>query len=228
MVSRLKIVLVEDHLNLREILANYLSQEGHHIIQAADAQDLDEALAREEVGIVVLDLNLPGEDGLSIASRLKSSRPNLFIVMLTARQRSEDRVKGYESGADVYITKPSSALELSAAIKSFERRRQAAIDSEPSLRLNVHRRELIGQISVGLNAVELLLLKALSLAPEQRLEYFRLLELLEIGVDARGKAGLEVHITRLRKKMVDVGAKAPAIRAIRNKGYQLVERVTLT
>jgi len=228
MVSRLKIVLVEDHLNLREILANYLSQEGHHVIQAADAQDLDEALTREEVDIVVLDLNLPGEDGLSIASRLKASRPNIFIVMLTARQRSEDRIKGYESGADVYITKPSSALELSAAITSFERRRQAAIDSGPSLKLNVQRRELIGESNVALNAVEITLLKALTQATEQRLEYFRLLELIDIGLDAKGKAGLEVHITRLRKKMIEVGAQAPAIRAIRNEGYQLVERITLT
>lgn len=228
MAAPLKIVLVEDHMNLREILANYLSQEGHYVTQAADAEEMDEALAKAEVDIVVLDLNLPGEDGISIARRLKRIRPKIFIIMLTARQRPEDRVKGYESGADLYITKPSSALELSAAIHSFNRRRRADQSNQSAIRLHVQRRELIGQGSMPLNSVEMVLLKALSQAPEQRLEYFRLLELFDADMDAKGKSALEVHVTRLRKKLVEVGAQPPAIRAIRNEGYQLVEPITLS
>jgi DNA-binding response OmpR family regulator len=228
MVTPLKIVLVEDHQNLREILAKYLGNQGHIVIQAADAEELDETLAKEEVDIVVLDLFLPGEDGLSIARRLKEVRPLLFIIMLTARQKPEDRIKGYEHGADVYISKPSSALELSAVIDSYRKRLSAELPQQSNLNVSVQRRELVGQKVIGLNTVELTLIKALTQAPDQRLESYKLIALFDNTVDERSKSALEVHMARLRKKMIDVGAHAPAIRSIRNYGYQLVEHVTIS
>jgi DNA-binding response OmpR family regulator len=227
MATHLKIVIVEDHLELRKIIATFLSEDGHYIFQAADAEDLDQILIKEAIDIVVLDLNLPGEDGISIAKRLKKSSPKLFIIMLTARQKPEDRVKGYDSGADLYITKPSSASELSAAINSFSRRLSAELYTQSNIQLISRRCELSGNGRVTINAVEMSLLKALCQAPEQRLEYYKLLELFDTKLDTKAKSALEVHITRLRKKLVDVGAQPPAIRAIRNEGYQLVESITI-
>tara|TARA_B110000503_G_C7092601_1_gene390087 strand:- start:52 stop:765 length:714 start_codon:yes stop_codon:yes gene_type:complete len=224
----LKIALVEDHDNLREVLANYLIFQGHVVLQATDADDLDEILATHEVEIVVLDLNLPGENGLSIAKRLKVVRPHLFIIMLTARQSPEDRLKGYEHGADVYISKPSSALELSAVIDSYEKRLQAGPQKEHTLKLSVKRQVLIGQNVISLNSIELTLLKALSQATDQQLESFKLISLFDDTLNTKSKSALEVHITRLRKKMIEVGAEAPAIRSIRNFGYKLVQTVTIS
>lgn len=227
MATHLKLVIVEDHLDLRKILATYLSENGHIIYEAADAEELEAILIKEIVDIIILDLNLPGEDGISIAQRLKKTNPKLFIIMLTARQKPEDLIKGYNSGADLYITKPSSANELSAAINSFSRRLSADKNEQASIQLVTRRNELSGTKKQNLNTVEVLLLKALVLAPNHQLEYYKLLELFDTELDAKGKSALEVHMTRLRKKLVDVGAEPPAIRAIRNEGYQLVVDVTL-
>lgn len=84
-------------------------------------EDLDD-LAAHTFDLLILDLNLPGENGLSIAQRYKRANPGCYIIMLTARSRLEDKVAGYESGADIYLTKPVSSAELIAAIKSLARR----------------------------------------------------------------------------------------------------------
>lgn len=220
------VLIVEDHDNLRNILATHLTQHGYHVKGTPDAEGIQSLMASQSFDVVVLDLNLPDEDGLSVAKRLRRSHPNIFIIMMTARNSSAEKVAGYQSGADVYITKPSLGDELIAAVNSW--RRRTYLNETPSgLRLNLQRRELIGTEKVSLGGAETMILHAMCLASNYRVEYFRLIELLDLDVDAKGKASLEVHIARLRKKLMQVGCAKPAIKAIRNEGYQLVEPVTV-
>lgn len=227
MAAALNVLIVEDHDRLREILLQHLVQHGCHATGVSDAEGLHDVMSRRSFDVVVLDLNLPDEDGLSLARRLRAASPEIFIIMMTARNSPADRIAGYESGADVYISKPSSGEELLAAINSWRRRADIQSQSQHEVRLNIQRRELQGTEVVTLSAVEVRVLQGLALAPGLKLEYFRLLELIEHELDARGKASLEVCVARLRKKLTQAGFPAPAIKSIRNEGYQLVEGLVL-
>ena len=227
MAAALNVLIVEDHDRLREILLQHLVQHGCHAFGVSDAEGLQDVMSRESFDVVVLDLNLPDEDGLSLARRLRAASPEIFIIMMTARNSPADRVAGYESGADVYISKPSSGEELLAAINSWRRRADIQSQTHRDVRLNVQRRELQGAAVVTLSAVEVRVLQGLALAPGLKLEYFRLLELIEHELDAKGKASLEVCMARLRKKLTQAGFPVPAIKSIRNEGYQLVDGLML-
>jgi|AntAceMinimDraft_13_1070369.scaffolds.fasta_scaffold08234_2 two-component system phosphate regulon response regulator OmpR len=223
----LHVLIVEDHDNLRDMLVRHLGQHGYLAVGTSDAIGLQELMSRQVFDAVVLDLTLPDEDGLSIAKRLRASCPGIFIVMMTARNSNADRILGYDSGADVYITKPSSGEELLAALNSWKRRANTEPEVSSRIQFNVQARELIGLGRVALGAAETTLLQCLCLAPNLRLEHFRLLDALGYSVDAKGKAALEVHMARLRKKLLEVGCAKPAIKAIRSEGYQLVEPIVL-
>ncbi len=221
------VLIVEDHDNLRDILVRHLIGHGYLAVGTSDATGLQALMGKQVFDAVVLDLNLPDEDGLSIAKRLRVTCPGIFIVMMTARNSNNDRILGYDSGADVYITKPSSGEELLAALNSWKRRTLAEPEVSSRIQFNVQAREVIGDERMALGAAETTLLQCLCLAPNLRLEYFRLLEALDYSMDTKGKAALEVHMARLRKKLLQVGCEKPAIKAIRNEGYQLVELIIL-
>ncbi len=108
----LKVVVVEDQADLREVIVAFLGKQAHDVRGFDCADDLDEHLAKDWVDVLILDLNLPGEDGYSISERLRNAHPDIYIIMLTARTAVEDRVKGYASGADIYLDKPVSPIEL--------------------------------------------------------------------------------------------------------------------
>ena len=197
MDTNLKIALVEDHDDLRDLLTRDISKAGYLVHTAEAAEDLDELLAKTVVDILILDLNLPGEDGLSIAMRLKRSNPDLYIVMLTARRREQDRIDGYQSGADIYLTKPVSSPELLAALGSVSRRLLSRHD-QLDVALNVRTMTLTGTKEVELNRHETIILKALNESINGNLPYFRLLELCdETEMSEQSKAALEVRIVRL-------------------------------
>lgn len=225
MDTALKIALVEDNDDLRDLLCRDISRAGFVVESAECAEGLDELTARNAFDLLILDLNLPGEDGLSIAQRYKRANPNIYIIMLTARSRIEDKVVGYESGADIYLAKPIASAELIAAIKSLARRltlHAAAFE----VVLNVRQMVLTGVKSVELNRQEAVMLKALSESVNGNLPYYRLLELSgEEEVSECSKGTLEVRILRLRKKLADAGVEGKSIRAIRGEGYQLLQRI---
>lgn len=225
MASSLRIVLIEDSDDLRDLLCRDITRGGYLVECAECGESLDELSSYTAFDLLILDLNLPGEDGLSIAQRYRRANPDSYIIMLTARGRLEDKVVGYESGADLYLTKPIASAELMAAIKSVERR----LYKEPAgfqLVLNVLMMTLTGEKSVELNRQEVAVLKALSESASGSLPYYRLLELCgETVVDETAKATLEVRIVRLRKKLTEVGVEGKGIRAIRSEGYQLLQQV---
>jgi two-component system phosphate regulon response regulator OmpR len=227
MDSLLKVALVEDNDDLRDLLKRDISKAGYTVSAAESAEDLDDLVTHTHIDLLILDLNLPGEDGLSIAKRYKRSNPGLYIIMLTARAREQDRIDGYESGADVYLTKPISSVELMAAIGSVSRRLMKLHDPQDVI-LNTRTMTLTGVKTVELGRIEIVLLKALNESPNGNLPYFRLLELCgEIEMNEHSKAALEVRVVRLRKKLSDAGIEGKGIRAIRGEGYQLLSRIKI-
>ncbi len=132
--SRLdKIVIVDDDARIRDLLRRFLSQEGFDVLLAEDGRALDRILQRETIDLLVLDLMLPGEDGLSICKRLRNTGTKTPVIMLTAKGEDVDRINGLEIGADDYLGKPCNPRELLARIHAVLRRRpQAEIPGAPA------------------------------------------------------------------------------------------------
>lgn len=227
MQASLTIGVVEDHDDLRESLVRTLRGLGHDAHGSASAEEFVEAAPLLPYQLLLLDLNLPGEDGLSLAARLKRVNPHLRVIMMTTRTRLDQRVQGYESGADLYLPKPIAKEELVAVLNSMARQLMAERPGTAEgvgevLRFDPQSLLLRGPLgSVDVTEREGALLMALANAPEQVLEYWQLLECLHLEVEGEGKAVLAVAVTRLRDKIHQVCRRAQVIRSLRSKGYQL-------
>ena len=224
MAAHLSIVLVEDNDDLRELTADALRDEGHRVVALSCAEELEDQARGVAADVFLIDLNLPGEDGFSLSRRIRQVHPLVGIIIISARSDLQDKVVGYDSGADWYLPKPVPFAELSAALKSFARRRQAQqVDTVmPSGGLRLQQRELHGPVgNVRLTPAEENLLTALARAPSGRLENWQLLELFGLDSADVSKTSLEVRITRLRKKLSQVGAQGLCLESIRGIGYQL-------
>lgn len=222
MVTRLNIVVVEDNDELRAATVDALRQEGHKVLGLDCAESMPEQPALTLVDLFIIDLNLPGEDGLSLAQRIRQSHPAIGIIIVTARSDSSQKQEGYNKGADIYMTKPVALAELSAAVKSLGRRLRG-IFSTDSLVLSMSKLSLQGPHgkSIGLTSTEATLLATFNLAPDRRVEKWQLIEALEKDSADNPLATIELVIVRLRKKIRELGINDPAIKVIRNWGYQL-------
>jgi two-component system phosphate regulon response regulator OmpR len=234
--SRLdKIVIVDDDARIRDLLRRYLSQEGFDVLLAEDGRALDRILQRETIDLVVLDLMLPGEDGLSICRRLRAAGIKTPVIMLTAKVEDVDRIKGLEIGADDYLGKPFNPRELLARIHAVLRRRpQNESPSAPSsadhevivfgafsLDLGIRSLTKKGE-DMPLTSGEFAMLKALARHPKQSLTRDKLAQL------ARGREfepfdrSLDVQISRLRK-MIELDPASPKIiQTVWGVGYVFV------
>ncbi|MBK6999256.1 MAG: response regulator transcription factor [Rhodoferax sp.] len=223
MNSILKLLVVEDHHGLREVTVETLVDQGHQVIGVDCAEAVGELPADFTPDIAIVDLNLPGEDGLQLAARLRQVQPGIGIIMVTARHALHEKLAGYEHGADLYLTKPTAPEELSAAVEALARRiKLTATDRTSGYGLNVHERILHTPCgNVALRSAEANLLHSLALAPDQTLETWQLLERLGKTVDEDGKAQLQVLASRLRSKLAEHGLPDRCLRAERNKGYRL-------
>ena len=229
MDTPLNIVVVEDHADLREATVAALCRMGHDARGIDCAEALDDELGSFRADLLVLDLNLPGEDGLSLARRIRAAEPGIGIIMVTGRTQLNDRMRGYGSGADIYLPKPASVEELGAAIQALARRIRPPASAQGGLSLNPITLQLQGpQQLVDVSDHESTLLLALSKAKDHRLESWQLMELSGSAMEEQSKAALEVQIGRLRKKLEQAGAPAPTIKAIRGSGYQLCVAVEIT
>ena len=227
MAAQLKIAVVEDNDDLRDSLLDVLGAHGYRVLGFSCAEDLVDAPLTESFGLMILDLNLPGEDGLSLASRLKHVQPGLRVIMMTTRTALGDRVRGYDAGADLYLPKPVAEAELVAAVNAVRRQIASHAGKVPggaSGALRIDSRALVLRGPRGsrpLNASEVRLLMALARAPEQRLEHWQLLQIIGLDLDAAGTANLAVRMTRLRAKFSEVGGPQIVVRSLRTAGYQL-------
>jgi DNA-binding response OmpR family regulator len=227
MDSTLNIVLVEDHDALREITADVLRQAGHHVTSLTCAEEMDEVVGGGAVDLFVLDLNLPGEDGISLAQRVRQAHPAVGIIMVTARGTPEQMTSGYSSGADMYLVKPLASETLIAAVDSLGRRLKPAPQVH-GLQLNTADLTLSGPLgTVTLQEVESTLLTAFARAPGQRLETWQIAEILGNPDNGFSKSGIEVRMTRLRKKLRSCGANSGCIKSLRTVGYQLCETLRI-
>jgi DNA-binding NarL/FixJ family response regulator len=127
------ILLVEDNLALNAVLTEIISGAGHNILSYMNAEDIPETVEYE---IAILDLNLPGEDGLSLARRIKSKNPDIGIILMTVRSELSDRLKGYNVGADVYLAKPVDPNELLAVLNSLGNRLSDKLISKSTQEFN--------------------------------------------------------------------------------------------
>jgi DNA-binding response OmpR family regulator len=218
----LRILVVEDYDDLRDAICRVLAEEGHEVIGVGMAEDVDDTPVGFVPDLYVLDLNLPGEDGISLAMRIRRSEPSVGIVIVSARTSVTDRIFGYSSGANIYLTKPISLEELLAVVAGFAQRLME-IDQrkECALVLQLLSMRVIGtNYSARLTQAEMVLLAAFSRAAQQSLEHWQVAAHLGQGEDL-AKQNLEVKLGRLRKKLIACGAHAPAIQSIRGVGYRL-------
>ncbi len=224
----MNIVVVEDHQDLRELFVQHLLKDGFHVVGVNCGEELDDHLTNASVDLLILDLNLPGENGLDIACRMREAQTTLNIIMLTARTSESDRILGYERGADLYLPKPISPQELSAAVKAVHRRLLTTTDATSQLTLNLSRMVIASTMGeVNLSKSDTALLKALASAPDRRLAYWRLFEVTERGQNELAKGQLELQVYRLRKKFLEIGIGEDLIKAVRREGYQLTESLQI-
>ncbi len=224
MAAQLSIVLIEDNDDLRELTAEALREEGHRVVALSCAEELEDQSKGESPDVYLIDLNLPGENGFSLSARIRQAQPLVGIFILSARSALDDKIAGYDCGADLYLSKPVSLAELSAALSSFARRHLAErIETHtPAGALRLVGRDLQGpEGPVRLSVSEALLLTAFARAPSGRLESWQILELIKSDQGELNKSSLELRIVRLRKKLQQVGAPANALESIRSVGYQL-------
>lgn len=221
------LLLVEDHEDLRAELAFQLRYHRMDVIEAADAQDCDRVLASQSPDIIVLDINLPDRSGYAIASEIKQRQPQLGIIMLTARAELDDRVLGFEVGADVYLVKPVDFRELHACIKSLLARLSVA-GNQARWRFSESSRLLT---TPDQNTLELTTLEALtfltmlqsrgSICPREKLH-----EVLGFSGLDLNDIRLNTLISRLRRRLVQFN---PELRIVtwRSKGYAYVGPLVL-
>lgn len=225
------IALVEDNSSLRTELVFHLNCAGFVATGLADGAALDQHLACLPCSLVILDLGLPGEDGLSICRRLRASRPEIGIVMLTARGMAGDRLAGLQDGADAYLVKPTPPEELLAVVRNLLRRLQASTrPPEPrswcfnaaTLRLTTP-----AGLALTLTHAESTLLQTLlrhAPGPASRRQLVEALGGNYLDFDERR---LEMAISRLRRKPAQAAPDEEPIRAARGVGYQLTVACTL-
>lgn len=227
----LEIVIIEDNADLNELLVEGLSGGAYKVHGFATARDYERSAVRGDV--FLLDLNLPEEDGLAFAVRLKTARPEAGIVVLSARSGVEARIAAYRSGVDTFLRKPCELDEVLAALSSSARRVQYTTSTVPvseglTLTLFTLGMRLSGaRAHVDLTEDEVRLILALQSAPEQWLAYADIIRLFDSSGQLKLPT-LEVRIARLNRKLRPVTGADRLIRAIRNTGYKLVRRVALS
>jgi len=229
-----RILVTDDDTRIRDLLRRYLTQEGFDVILAEDGKALTRALLRDTVDLIVLDLMMPGEDGLSICRRLRAANDRTPIIMLTAKGEDVDRIVGLEVGADDYLAKPFNPRELLARIHAVLRRRPptevpgAPSSEEETVQFGPFVFDM-GQRTLHKNGDELPLttgefamLKALVRHPRQPMSREKLAQL------ARGRGfepfdrSLDVQVSRLRKMIESDPASPRHIQTVWGVGYVFV------
>jgi len=230
--NTVKILVVDDDLALRNLLCEYLDKQGFNVDAVADGKALDKYLEHSSVDLMIIDLMMPGEDGLSIIKRL-NGRLNIPIIMLSACGEDVDRIIGLEVGADDYLSKPFNPRELLARIRSVLRRRTGGNVVELGVEGNVYKfgvfnfdvsQQLLsrGDKAVTLTSGEFSLLKIFVENPKKVLSRDSLLEQLK-GYDcAPFDRSVDVRIMRLRHKIEEDTASPVFIRTVWGEGYQFM------
>lgn len=229
-----KILVVDDDPDLRWMVNKYLSKHDFSVTLAEDGEKMRAALDRETFDLAILDINLPGEDGLSLARYLRSNH-QIGIIMLSAAAEVFDRIVGLEMGADDYVTKPFEPRELLARVKSVLRRLESNVETETagasakrvefgeySLDLESHQLLDKDDQQVLLTSMEFDLLKAFAENPNKVLNRDQLLSLSHNRDWDPFDRSIDIRITRLRRKIEKHPSKPQIIKTVRGAGYIFV------
>jgi two-component system OmpR family response regulator len=232
------ILIVDDHRDIRDLVSRALTKEGFRVSTAADGRAMRKVLADSRIDLVLLDLMLPGEDGLSLCRALRAES-NMPIIMLTAKGDEVDRVIGLEMGADDYLPKPFGSRELIARIKAVLRRSNEKLPISKSAQhptrhvfdrwtLDTGARELLRDdgVSVPLSTGEYDLLVALVERPQRVLSRDQLLDLARGRTSAGLDRSIDTQVSRLRKKLELDAADPKIIKTVWGGGYMFTPAVS--
>jgi two-component system OmpR family response regulator len=231
------ILIVDDDAEIRSLLSQYLVKSGLRVTAVADGREMWQALDAGRIDLIVLDLMLPGDDGLTLCRNLRA-KSDIPVIMLTARGEETDRIVGLEMGADDYLAKPFSARELLARIKAILRRARSLPenlqpDSVKHIRfadwvLDTAQRQLISATSVvtPLSGAEYRLLRIFLSHPNRVLNRDQLVDLTQ-GKEADPlDRSIDVQVSRLRHRLGDDPREPRLIKTVRGEGYVLAVTVT--
>jgi two-component system phosphate regulon response regulator OmpR len=232
--ERVKVLVLDDEPDLRALLQRYLSERGFDVRAIADAVQLDRLLQRERFDVLVLDIMMPGEDGLSVCRRLRAQGESIPIIMLTARGDAVERIIGREMGADDYLSKPFDPRELVACINAQTRRQRLLCAktlnaAEEAVRFGPFtfhmqaRRLTRGQDAIDLTGGEISLLQVLILHAGRPLGRDRLLQLTRGRDSDHGDRSVDVQIMRLRRVLEEDPTQPRYIQTVRSLGYLFVQ-----
>ncbi|AST35055.1 response regulator [Ralstonia solanacearum] len=231
-MSSTKILVVDDDVELRDLLREYLSQQGFAVSVMHDGDGLAARLERERPALVVLDLMMPKVDGLSALRDLRARNDDMPVILLTARSDEIDRIIGLEIGADDYLGKPFSPRELLARINAVLRRRQAVAPAAPEdrdsfgfgpFKLNFRMRTLFrGDRALAISDTEFALLKLLVTHAMQVLTREHIVELMYGPGSGVSDRGIDVQIWRLRRVLEEDAQRPRYIQTVRGRGYTFV------
>ena len=221
------VLVVDDEPVVRDVVVRYLEQEGYRTLQAGDGDSARDLIERETPSLVVLDLMLPGTDGLALCGWIRA-RSQLPVIMVTALGEEADRLTGLELGADDYLTKPFSPRELVARVKAVLRRASAAIEPGAPARIEVGdlvvdpgRREVRKSGSpLRLTALEFDLLSFLAENPNRVFSRRELMDSVWGYTSVVDTGTVTVHIRRLREKIEDDPSRPQRLETVWGSGYR--------
>lgn len=235
------ILVVDDDRDIRELITDYLIKSGYRATGAANGREMRAVLSSSLVDLVVLDIMMPGDDGLTLCRQLRSDpRQNLPVLMLTARSEETDRILGLEMGADDYLIKPFVARELLARIKAILRRTRALppnlhitgagrIIAFGEWQLDTSARHLLDSdgVIVALSGAEYRLLRVFLDHPQRVLNRDQLLNLTQ-GRDAElFERSIDLLVSRLRQRLREDAREPAYIKTVRSEGYVLASSVVI-
>jgi two-component system, OmpR family, response regulator len=228
-----RILFVEDDVAISQLLTETLQEYGYAVIGANSAEQMDSRLSHEAIDLVMLDIMLPGEDGLSICRRLRANS-SLPIIIVTALGEDMDRILGLEIGADDYVTKPFNTRELVARVRALLRRARGPFRGDwpkpmgfAGWRLYPRERQLVGPegAKVTTTSAEFDLLLAFCQNPGRILSRDQLLELTHNGMAGPVERSVDVHVSRVRQKIEPDPREPTLIKTVRLGGYVFTAQV---
>lgn len=236
------VLIVDDDRDIRELVSGYLKRNGLRVTLAADGRQMRSFLERDRVDLIVLDIMMPGDDGLVLCRELRSGRYAATpVLMLTARNDEMDRILGLEMGADDYLAKPFAARELLARIKAILRRARmlppnlqiseaGQLLSFGNWRLDTVARHLLDQdgTAVALSGAEYRLLRVFLDHPQRVLSRDQLLNLTQGREAELFERSIDLLVSRLRQRLRDDAREPSHIKTVRNEGYVLAMPVEIT
>ncbi len=232
MSSNIHLLVVDDDQDIRELLQEYLQHNGYRVSVAEDGKGMWRVLDKEHIDLVVLDIMLPGDDGLTLCRQLRASSA-LPVIMLTALGDETDRIVGLELGADDYLAKPFNPRELLARVRGVLRRAGGDVGEMQTLRFadwtidrNAHHLVSPQGVVVNLSSGEYRLLDAFLSHPNRVLSRDQLMEILQGRDWGPFDRSIDVQVSRLRRRLKGDGKGPDMIKTVRGEGYMFTAKVS--